>query len=86
MSPDGSFVVSGREDGALEVWDAASGKPRCSLRHGYAVLLAVFSPDGTRVLTASRDNTARVWDATSGAPLDRHANADTLDCRPAPAQ
>src|SRR5439155_20321613 len=26
MSPDGSFVVSGREDGALEDWDAASGE------------------------------------------------------------
>jgi WD40 repeat protein/serine/threonine protein kinase len=39
------------------------------LRHGGAVVRAMFNPAGDQVFTASADGTARLWEASSGRPL-----------------
>ena len=54
FSHDGSVVVTGSEDNAARLWDAATGKPIGQpLPHGSAVTAAAFSPDGKIVLTGS---------------------------------
>ena len=53
----------------------AIGEP---LRHGGAVLGAVYSPDGQRILSWSLDKTLRLWDAATGAAIGeplRHKDA-----------
>jgi WD40 repeat protein len=71
FSPDGAQILGGGTlDGAVRVWDAASGKELLVLDgHEGAVYAAAFSPDGTRIVSGSEDDTARVWDAVSGKEL-----------------
>jgi WD40 repeat protein len=46
-SPDGKFLVTGSERGALLLWDAATGRLACALPSvGGPVTNIVFSPDG----------------------------------------
>ncbi len=51
------------------MWDLATGKEACVLRHQGLVTHAAFSPDGKKVITASNDGTAQVWQAVSGEPI-----------------
>jgi WD40 repeat protein/tRNA A-37 threonylcarbamoyl transferase component Bud32 len=60
--PDGKRVVTAGEDGAVRVWDAATGKWLFALRgHAGPVLSVGFSPDGKRLASAGEDRTVRVW-------------------------
>jgi serine/threonine protein kinase len=70
LSPDGTRVVTGSDDGTARVWDARTGTPPLELKgHRSAVWGVAFSADGTRIVTGSADGTAKVWDARTGAPL-----------------
>ena len=71
LSPDGTRIVSGGEDGVIRVWDAATGQPVGSSLTGQsgAVLSVAFSPDGHRIFSGSWDNTVRVWDAATVQPV-----------------
>lgn len=73
--PGEAHVAAGRIDGAVVVFDLATGEivQRISRAHGDEVAgdpsidgIAV-SPDGTRLATASRDGTARLWRLPEGA-------------------
>jgi len=70
FSSDGSYSVTGGDEGKAIVWDLASGKALLTLSgHEGPVRGVAFSPDGVRLATASLDGTARVWDATTGQLL-----------------
>ncbi len=70
FSPNGERLVTGKEDGTAEVWDAASGEDLHRLSgHRSRVCAVVFSRDGKRVASGSADKTARVWDAKNGTLL-----------------
>jgi WD40 repeat protein len=61
FSPDGKRIVSGGEDAAVRVWDAATGKElRTYEGHTSAVQSVAFFPDGKRIASASQDGTARI--------------------------
>jgi WD40 repeat protein len=83
FTPDGRRLVSGGgvrvpedpndpvKDGAIRVWDVASGNQLFSLRDpdtriGFFSL--ALSPDG-RTLAASSGGVSRLWDLTEGKPL-----------------
>ena len=67
FSPDGQRVVSGSDDGTLEVFDVATGRETLTLkRYADASGSVAFSRDGRRIVSGSRDGTLRVWDASTG--------------------
>jgi WD40 repeat protein len=61
FSLDGQQVVSGTSDGAVQLWEAQTGKPLGDLCvHEEAVTAVAFSVDGQRILSASHDGTIRI--------------------------
>ncbi|TMQ12640.1 MAG: WD40 repeat domain-containing protein [Deltaproteobacteria bacterium] len=78
ITPDGAIAVTGDDDGALQTWDTASGRPLRELAPARAprIYAITMSPDGRRVVTGHDDSAARVWDIATGrliATLTGHA-------------
>ena len=75
ISPDGKHVATAARDGAVGVWDLATGALVRVLDAGTDPILAVaYSPDGKTIVTANGNATAdagviRVWDVAKGAVL-----------------
>lgn len=66
FDPNGRLIVSASLDGAVRVWEAATGESvGAPLRHEGGVLWADFSPDGAKLVTAAEDGAVRVWDVHS---------------------
>ncbi|MEL6721893.1 MAG: NACHT domain-containing protein [Pseudomonadota bacterium] len=69
-SPDGSFAISGSEDGTVRQWDLATGAEiRCLTGHAGRVCSVAYSPDGQLVLSGSADGAVRQWDLATGAEI-----------------
>jgi len=66
FSPNGSFVVTTREDNAAVLWDPEHGTIKYTLRHRGSVNSAAVSPDNKLVATVS-DNLVKLWKADTGA-------------------
>jgi WD40 repeat protein/serine/threonine protein kinase len=76
FSPDGRFLVMGRANGKLQVWDAQTQKVRLLLgTHRRAIRGVVFSPDGLHLASASTDGEIKIWDATR---LDKEQKASAI--------
>ena len=71
FSPDDRRLVTSSSDGAVLIWDSASGKVLQTLResHKNMIISCAFSPDDHRIAGASTDCTAKVRDATTGRVL-----------------
>ena len=80
ISPDGRSICCAGNDGAIHIYETATGKIRRSLiRHRDYVSEMAFTADGRRLLTASLDLTALVWDISLAGHAPRSAAAPSAD-------
>jgi WD40 repeat protein len=78
FSPDGRYLVTGAGNGALQVWDAGTGREVGTLgTHDQDIRGVVFSRVGGHLATSSGNGEVELWDVTR---LDR----EYLDGKPAP--
>jgi len=67
VTPDGQHLVTGREDGTVQLWDLESGDEiRVFTGHTDRITAVAITPDGRWLVTGSWDHTARLWDAKTG--------------------
>ena len=64
-----SRILTWSFDGAIRIWDAATGKNLFTFSHKDSVNGAAWNRDKSRILTWSFDDTAKVWDAATGELL-----------------
>jgi WD40 repeat protein len=84
LSPDGSQIVAGSEEGTIATFDAATGRRIAGpiVAHPGLVTVTSYSPGGRTILTSGPDGTARLWQADGlrpeGEPLQASHNAGAL--------
>jgi WD40 repeat protein len=71
FSPDGSLLATAATDGAVTLWDLASGTPRVLGNHPGGALHVVFSPDGAWVASGGRDHRLVLWNVHTGESRTR---------------
>ena len=76
ISPDGRFIAAGGGDGAVHLWDLATGKLRATLQDSHNIVYTVaFSPDGRLLATTNLDLPGvNLWDGATGAPIAKLEN------------
>jgi WD40 repeat protein len=83
FSPDGSYALTGSDDGTAILWDAQSGaKVRTFRGHKGRVDSVAFSSDGKFALTGSDDATAIIWETQTGEKVHQIAES-RISIRPA---
>lgn len=66
FSANGNQLVSGCADGAVRVFDAASGNMLRQMGHGAPVAAVSVRPDAKRVASVGANNLTRLWNNESG--------------------
>jgi WD40 repeat protein len=67
-SRDGRYLVSGRRDGTIKVWETTGWRVVHVLQgHASEIARVTISPDGKQLASASMDRSVKVWDLESGA-------------------
>ena len=63
LSPDGSQIATGGEDGMIRIWEADTGEQITALSaHSSRVTDLSFSPDGQRLLSGGSGGQVNLWD------------------------
>jgi WD40 repeat protein len=78
-SPDGRTLASSSHDGAVKIWDAATGREVRTLRgHMGTVTGVAYSRDGRALASAGWDQTVKLWDAATGQEIRTLKGSDSV--------
>jgi WD40 repeat protein len=66
LSPDGQFIATAGEAGAVVIWDNTGHEFARLLGHKEPVTAVAFSPDGRLLATVARDCAVKLWDWQNG--------------------
>ncbi|NJM49041.1 MAG: hypothetical protein HC860_25125 [Alkalinema sp. RU_4_3] len=67
LSPDGSCVAIGVENGSIYIWQVPSGNPLLTIAaHETYIFALCFSPDGQTVVSGGQDGLIKFWDLRNG--------------------
>jgi WD40 repeat protein len=82
FAPDGKTVASAGDDGAVCLWNAATGQLLHKLEgHSHQVKAVAFAPNGKLLASGSWDETIRLWDAATGRLVRRiRAEGQPISC------
>ncbi|HEY6725221.1 MAG TPA: hypothetical protein VI197_14400 [Polyangiaceae bacterium] len=70
FTPDGAFIVTGSEEGQLELWSALDGTLLWSVPTGHSPIMGLAAtPDGAAVLTASAEGRVQIRSTLDGQQL-----------------
>jgi WD40 repeat protein len=68
LAPSGRALAAGSMDGAVSIWDLATGRVTRRFRAGLALSIA-YTPDGRRLVTGTLGGRVTLWDAEAGREL-----------------
>ncbi|BAY73862.1 heat shock protein DnaJ domain-containing protein [Nostoc linckia NIES-25] len=70
ISSDGKILVSGSDDGTVNVWSLEKGELLSTLsKHSGSIKSVAISPDGKQAASASEDKTVKLWELSTGKLL-----------------
>ncbi|WP_283138636.1 NB-ARC domain-containing protein [Rhizohabitans arisaemae] len=74
VAPDGSWLVSGGQDGTVRLWGAKGQERAVVAGHTGSVWRVLIAPDGSWFVTAGEDGRVRLWgpDGAERATRDGH--------------
>ena len=76
----GTLLATGSRDGAVQLWDPATGAGKGYQNCKTPVSQVVFSPEGGHLLIRTEDRTALLWEMGTGMPVTlRGHTGDILD-------
>lgn len=65
LSPDGTILASGGNDGMLRLWKMSDGKPLLPpIENGSPIVDIDYAPDGRELLVISSDGNCKLWNIT----------------------
>jgi WD40 repeat protein len=81
VSPEGRYLATADERGAVRLWDAEGRLLRILGEYGRPIMQLAFSPDGRQLATATYENEVRLWDLASGQErvLQRYEDRQSED-------
>lgn len=79
ISPDGRWLATGGENGAIWLWDLERNQPMGTplTGHQQPVQALAWSPDSRRLVSGDRTGLLRFWDAQTQQPLGDPISAHT---------
>jgi eukaryotic-like serine/threonine-protein kinase len=71
FAPSGGELAAAGSHAMVALWDATTGRLRCTLPGGWGTMIGIaYDPTGYRLAAASSDRTVRIWELRSvGEPI-----------------